>query len=437
MQCTSLCLITHERYPTDVRARRMAEALVGAGYAVDLLCLSGTGQPVEETLGGVHVLRLPVTRHQGAGLGIYLWEYASFFLLAALRLYRLHRQRHYALVQVHSPPEALVFCTLPLKLAGVPLVLDLSELTPELFMSRFGVGRGRPLTGTLRQAQGRLFGALVRLLTALEHWACAYASAVLVLHEPHRQIVIGRSAPAAKLTQVMNCPDERLFAPIDPPHTPPVVEGTGGEFVVIYHGGIFERYGIDLLVKAVARVRAQIPGIRLELYGDGDFRPQVEALVAGLPKIPDRGEMSEIVRIHGRQPIDQMRQAIAAADVGVVPMRQDVYTDCVLPTKLLEYVTMGVPAIAARTATAAAYFDDSMVQFFAPEDVDGLADRLVALYRNPAARRAQAERARSFTAAHNWQGEKAAYLKLVERLTQTHRVFGDPAALEPGRGEKA
>ena len=123
---------------------------------------------------------------------------------------------------------------------------------------------------------------------------------------------------------------------------------------------------MDLLVKAVAVAREHIPGIRLELYGAGDFRPQIEQLVADL-------KLAGAVRLHGQQPIERIPEAIAAADVGVAPMRQDVFTDCGLPTKLLEYVALGVPAVASRTATTADYFDDSMVQFFTPGDPDDLA----------------------------------------------------------------
>ena len=177
----------------------MAEALVDAGYEAVVLCLAGpTDQPAEETMGGVRVIRLPVARHQGAGALVYLREYARFFRLAAARLWRLHRERPFSLIQVHNPPDALIFATLPIKLRGVPVLLDLRELMPELFMSRFGLARD---------------SAVVRVLTWLERLACAYASGVLVLHERHRRIMLGRGIPAAKLTQVMNCPDERVFDP--------------------------------------------------------------------------------------------------------------------------------------------------------------------------------------------------------------------------------
>ena len=394
-----LCIITHSGYPVEPRARRMAEALTARGYRVDVLCLRLPDQPTEETVNGVRVMRLPVTRHQGAGPLMYLAEYVRFFLLAAWRLGALHRRHPYALVQVHNPPDALVFCTLPLKLSRVPVILDLRELTPELFMSRFGLAR---------------HSAVVRILTVLERWACRYANAALVLHERHRRIMTGRGIPDARLTEVMNCPDERVF---DPTKTPLSRDGlplgqhaADGKFVVIHHGGMMQRYGVDLLVRALASVRDQIPGLQLELYGTGDFRPEIERMVAELG-------LADIVNLHGQQPLELIPPAIAAADVGVAPMRQDIFTDCGLPTKLLEYVALGIPGVASRTATTADYFDDSMVQFFRPGDAADLAEKLLVLYRDPVAAQAQAARARRFTEAHNWPGERARYLDLVDRLT--------------------
>jgi glycosyltransferase involved in cell wall biosynthesis len=404
-----ICIITHSGYPVEPRARRMAEALADHGYAVDVLCLQLPGQAAKEAVNGVHVCRLPESRHQGAGAIVYLREYVRFFCLAWQALSQLHRAHPYALVQVYNPPDPLVFCTLPLKLAGVPVVLDLRELMPELFMSRFQLTRG---------------SSMVRLLTLFEHAACAYADAVIILHEPHRQIMLGRGVPAAKMTQVMNCPDERWFGGrLSPPNPGPRLDG---EFIVMYHGAILERYGVDLLVQAVAQVRQEIPGIRLELYGTGDFLSRVETLVREL-------DLGEIVWFHGQRPLEEMASAIALADVGVVPMRQDIFTDCIMPTKLLEYVAVGIPAIAARTATTAAYFDDTTVQLFAPGDLGDLAHKLIAVYRDPATAAAQAERARSFMAKHNWQGEKERYLALIAGLVARTKRADDPPGAESCR----
>ncbi len=385
-----VALVAHSAYPSEPRTRRMAEALAEVGYDVSVICLRQPGQAAAETVNAVHVVRLPIVHQQGAGAAASVVEYGRFFWQAGVMLRTLNRRASIHLVQVHNPPDALAFCALPLKLCRVPLILDLRELTPELFMSRYALARN---------------SVIVRVLTLLERWSCVYADAVIVLHERHRQIMLRRGVPAHKLTQVMNCPDDRLFDPAKLPAR----RVPDGRFVIIHHGGIMHRYGVDLLVEAVARVRQEIPGIRLELYGGGDLLPEIERLVAQLG-------LAEIVSFHGIQSLEAMPAAIAAADVGVAPMRQDVFTDCGLPTKLLEYVALGLPAVAARTATTADYFDESMVLLHDPGDVADLADKLREMYRDPLAAQTRAERARHFTAAHNWRGESAAYLQMVQHL---------------------
>jgi len=386
-----IAIVAHSAYPSEPRNRRMAEALKEAGHDVTVICLRQPGQAAEDTVSDIHAFRLPVVHRQGVGAVASVKEYADFFWRAGAKLRDLHRSAPFQLVQVYNPPDALAFCAFPLKLHGVPLVLDLRELTPELFMSRFSLPRR---------------SAVVYGLKVLERWACAYADAVVVLHERHRRIMLGRGVPAHKLTQVMNCPDERLFDPATMPSRRP----PDGRYVVIYHGAIVRRYGVDLLVEAVASVRQDIPGIQLELYGGGDLLPEIEHLVM------QRGLM-EIVNFRGHQPLEAMPAAIAAADVGMAPMRQDVFTDCVLPTKLLEYVTLGLPVIAARTATTTDYFDESMVLLHTPGDAADLGYKLLAAYRDPAAAQARAECARRFTFAHNWRSESAAYLHLIRQLT--------------------
>ncbi len=390
-----ICIVANLMYPSQPRLRRMSEALVDHGHSVDILCLRAPGQQPEEVYNGVRVVRLPVPHYQGGRGAAYLREYATFFMKAASELWRRHRREPYDLVQTPNPPDALAFCTLPLKLRGVPLILDLRELTPELFISRFGLDAG---------------SGFVRLLRLQERLSCAYADGVLILHERHRRIMAGRGVRPDKMTQVMNCPDERLFDPA----RAPARRAPDGRFVIVHNGGIFRRYGIDLLVESVARVAGDIPGIELHLYGTGDFEPEVRRQASDLG-------LADVVRFHGHQPLETMPAAIAAADVGVVPMRRDVFTDCVLSTKLLEYVALGVPAISSRTLTNADYFDDSMVAFFESDDASALAQRLLETYRDPEAAQARAARAHSFTEQHNWRTESERYWMLIEHLVQRRK----------------
>ena len=111
-------MVVHAYYEEDPRVRREAEAVVASGRDVDVFALRREGFDREGMLDGVRVHRLDVQRHQGAGIGTYLLEYAEFAARALWALTRAHRRRHYALAQVASIPDALVFAALPLRLIG-------------------------------------------------------------------------------------------------------------------------------------------------------------------------------------------------------------------------------------------------------------------------------------------------------------------------------
>ena len=98
-------------------------------------------------------------------------------------LLREHRRRRFSLVQVANPPDALLFCALPLRLAGAALVLDIHDLSPELYASKFAGGTSWP-----RGAQ---------LMAALEGAASRVADHVLIAGEPFRQALISRGVAAA------------------------------------------------------------------------------------------------------------------------------------------------------------------------------------------------------------------------------------------------
>ncbi|MBI3752222.1 MAG: glycosyltransferase, partial [Chloroflexi bacterium] len=132
-----VALIVHSYYDEDPRVRREAEALVAHGRPVDVYGLRRPGDEPHGELAGVRVHRLGVQRHQGAGFVVYLAEYLSFLVRACLAVVAAQPRRRYALVQVASLPDFLVFAALPLKLVGVPVILDLHEAMTEFFVMRF------------------------------------------------------------------------------------------------------------------------------------------------------------------------------------------------------------------------------------------------------------------------------------------------------------
>ncbi len=387
------CMVVHAFYPlAETRVQREAEALLARGFEVDVICLRMPQEAPFEVVRGVNVHRLPVqTINVERGVLDQLWEYLRFFALALVKLTRLHRQRHYDVVQVHNLPDFLVFAALWPKLRGTPVILDIHDVMPELFADRTGRSPDN---------------WLVRLVKLEERLSCRFADHVITVTEPWRQVLVGRGLPDDKSSVVMNVADARLFHP----GVRRQIERDPSSFHLIYHGVQTYRHGLDVLLRAVAQVRPQIPQVRLTLHGEGEYHDKLVRLTEELG-------LADCVHFSNRYvPVDQLPALIAQADVGVVPYRRDVFTDGILPTKLMEYAALGMPSIASRTPAIEAYFDETMVEFCVPGDVDDLARCILRLYREPARREELVRGTAKFRQRYSWERVSAAYVALVERL---------------------
>jgi glycosyltransferase involved in cell wall biosynthesis len=87
-----------------------------------------------------------------------------------------------------------------------------------------------------------------------------------------------------------------------------------------------------------------------------------------------------------------------------------------LPVKLLEYVALGIPVVAPRLKCIRHYFTESMVSFFEPEDVDSMAASILALYRDPDRRQAQARQAKTFLDRFGWDRHKHDLIRMYDNL---------------------
>src|SRR6478735_11573741 len=386
-----IAMLAHSYYEEDPRVRREAEALAAAGHRVDVFALRRPGDPGTVTVEGVVVHRLPVQRHQGARLRVYLREYLSFFVRSMVALTRSHIRRRYALVQVHTLPDFLVFATLPLRLVGVPVILDLHEAMPVFFGSRF---------------HSRLGGIARAVLGLQERLATRYASAVITVNEALGDRLLGLGIPPEKLTIVPNVPSLARF---DPAASPPRPFMADGRLVLVYAGGLSPIYELDVVLHAIGILRTRRPAlaVALELYGR-DFEE------VPLHDQAERLGIADAVTFHGRIPIGEVPAAIAAADVGLAPTRRTEFTDYSLSTKAYEYAAMDRSVVASRLPLVERTFGDDVVTY-APGDAADLATALEAIVDDPAAREARVARAHARVDGLSWEREGRAYLDLVDR----------------------
>jgi glycosyltransferase involved in cell wall biosynthesis len=388
-----VAMLAHSYYEEDPRVRREAEAVVASGREVDVFALRQDGVAARERLDGVLVHRLGVQRHQGAGIGTYLLEYAEFLVRAAFALARAHRHRRYALVQVHTIPDALVFAALPLRLAGIPIVIDLHEAMPEFFRMRFPKAANPVVHG---------------ILVAQERLSIAVCSAAITVNDALGERLVAGGVPPSKVHIVPNSPSLTRFDPAAHPARQFMADGT---LRLVYTGALSTVYEVDIVLDALARLRDRRPTltVTLDLYGR-DFAEvplRDHALALGL---------DDVTTFHGRIPIEAVPAAVAAGDIGLAPTRRTEFTDFSLSTKIFEYAAMGKPVIASRLPMVERTFGTDCVAMYAPGDADDLATAIVALVDGRDDRAARVAAASAIVRGLAWEVESPRYLALVEGL---------------------
>ncbi len=404
------CMIVHAYYPIgETRVEREALALVDNGFSVDVICLRLRDQPLFEIVDGVNVYRLPVKRHLKKGFRAQMLEYLNFFTRVIFKLMRLYPRRRYQTVQAHNLPDFLIFSALLPKLAGARLILDIHDIMPEFMAAR----------------TGKAMNSLpVRLTILQEQLACRFANHVITVTDLWKERLIQRGVRANKVSVVMNLADERFFAPIPEDRRLP---RENQRFTLIYHGAFKQRYGLDVLIHSIAIARKQAPDILLILQGVGEFIGEMNALVEELG-------LQENVKINNYAIlVNKLPALIYQADMGVVPNHNDLFTGDLLPTKLLEYVALGMPVIAARTRVISSYFDENMLRFFTPGDEHNLADVILDAYNHRDKLPEQVRQMQQFNDRYNWIGMAKQYVALIVRLSdqvKTRRAVDSAVALK-------
>lgn len=388
-------MLAHSYYEEDPRVRREAESLVASGRDVDVFALRRADDPADAIVDGVRVRHLDVERHQGASLSVYLAEYAEFFLRAGWAVTRAHRRRRYGLVQVHTLPDFLVLAALPLRIAGVPVLLDLHEAMPEFFRSRFPRA-SNPFTYRALLLQERLS------LTAATH-------AITVNEALGRRLTDLGLAPD-KLTLVINSPSLVRFDPSRHPVRPFAADGV---VRLVYAGALTPTYEVDVAIEALALLGTRPPGLEaaLEVYGRGDSEPMLRQLAEA------RG-VADRVTFHGRIPLDAVPAAVAAADIGLAPTRRSLFTDSSLSTKIFEYAAMGKAVVASGLPLVESTFAPGTVRTYPPGDAAAMAWAIADLAQDPVARERSVagmiDRVRELA----WEQEAERYVDLVDRLAR-------------------
>jgi glycosyltransferase involved in cell wall biosynthesis len=381
------CVIRQGWVPFDPRVRREVKALAAAGYEVDVVSIRYEDRPMHERYDGVRVFRIPFPQSRYGGAAGYILQYALFFAIATVFVSVLHVFRRYRIVQAHSLPDPLVFAAVVPRLFGARVVLDLHECMPEFAATKFDIAMEHPI---------------VRLIARAEQASIRFAHVTITCTEQMREAFLSRGAAPERIGVVHNAAEEEIW---DPERHPPRPR-EDGRFVVICHGSIEPRYGLDTAIDAVALLRDEIPQLELRIYGNGSQREELRRRVAELG-LEDR------VSFNGFVPIEELVAAIADSDAGVVAMKSDEFRDLVHCNKMYDLLAMRRPVITSRTRSVEAYFSDDALLYFASDDPADLARAIRRLYSDPELGDRMVRRATEEVEPYRWPRQREQYKRYV------------------------
>jgi glycosyltransferase involved in cell wall biosynthesis len=336
-----------DRYGPLSHVRDLAPAVTREGVDVAVLCLDETVAASFEAL-GVEAIVAPLVSKLDLRGASRVWR-----LLAGVDVVHTHDPRTGLLVR----PQAWA--------RGAHAVHTFHGLPDDLAMRVRPVDVPPPPTA----ANGTLGG-----LGAGHVPAEALLSRLGTVVAPSRAIgdyIVAHGVPRQRVRVIPYGIDVQRDEPC-PPNDPPVI----GTSAVLSH-----RKGIDVLLGACARL--QLP-YRLELYGDGPLRSELErqAAALGLP-----------ARFHGFR--EDMREHLLGMDLFVLPTRGDN-----LPVAILEAMAQALPVVSTRVGGVPEQVVDGVTGLVVdPDDEPGLASALTTLLADPALRRsygrAAAQKARA------------------------------------------
>lgn len=389
-------MLVHGYYLNDVRVRREAETLAEAGYKIEIVCLREPKQPGKqqepnkEKVNNVLIHRLPLTRKRGKTLR-YLYEYLVLTILGTWKLICLHFKKPFQVIHIHNMPDILVLAGLIPKWTGAKLLLDIHDPMPELYKLKNNIMQNRWIVKTLRWQ---------------EKFSCGLAHHIISVNETMRENLERKRIPSKKIFILNNFPDTK-YLPIKDDITCWPRHNNG--FVLFYAGTITEHYRLDIAIEALALALRDIPGIKLRILGVGNELDRVLQLAHNLG-VKNYVEYLEPV------PFDKMRNMMEDADVGISAHQGGAFGDLYFSTKILEYLTQGLPVISSRTKTILRYIPEDTVFYFEPENAEDMAKQIIQIWSEPDLVRKKMKNAKRLLHKYIWETEKYKLINFYQEL---------------------
>jgi D-inositol-3-phosphate glycosyltransferase len=182
--------------------------------------------------------------------------------------------------------------------------------------------------------------------------------------------------------------------------------------LVLFVGNLEPRKQVDVLLRALARVRDNVPGLVALIVGSGESAG-VQDQTTRLVRLSQELGLQGVVRFNGRVADEHLQHMYAAADVFALPSSSEAQG-----IVALEAMASGLPVVASAVGGLLGTIDDGQTGFLVPPgDVTSLASRILELLQDRARRASMAAAARQKVERDfSWQRAVAATVEVYRHV---------------------
>jgi glycosyltransferase involved in cell wall biosynthesis/peptidoglycan/xylan/chitin deacetylase (PgdA/CDA1 family) len=373
-------ILENQSFPEDTRVLLEALALHDVGYEVTVICPTGNSRKKFEWVRGIRVYRYPEPSEPSGVLG-YLFEFGYSMTVAGILATWCSIRHGFDAIHIHCPPDMNVLVGIPFRWIGKKLVIDLHDLSPELFAAK----RNKPSRGVLHKA-----------LVFFERLACQSASALIATNETQRDVQLTRGGARPDLCYVVrNGPNKQFTTGVQPKTN----LKRPGEILVGFVGAIGTQDTVENFVYVIDKIRQRRSDIKGIIIGGGPAFEYVRDVARELT-------LGDWMTFTGPIEFSQVPSHIAAFDICVTPDSSNPYNDSCTTIKTMEYMALERPTVAfdtkenRRTAGQSALYAQN-------NDLDQFAALIEKLADDPQLRRSMGQEGRRLIdEKYSWDKQK-------------------------------
>lgn len=210
------------------------------------------------------------------------------------------------------------------------------------------------------------------------------AQHVFVQSEAMLQFMLNKGIPRERLTAVPMGVDTQELAAFPVRGQRPLDWSSGP--LIAYLGTLDASRQIERMIDALTIVRKSFPDARLLLIGSAALPEDTRKLRARAEEVG----LADAVRITGWLPSPQAWTLLAGADAAVSYFPRGLIHDVCSPTKLLEYLALGIPVVANDNPDQVRVLRDSGAGWLVDSSTEAMAEGLLQILRDLPSARARA-----------------------------------------------